>query len=108
MNSLIEFFKVASEEMRFRIIMLLSRRTLCGCQLCEILELSQPKVSQHLGKLRDLGLVADNRQGKWVFYRLTMEEPVLQKFIQSVMENINQYPGLAQDMQRLMAIKECE
>lgn len=38
------------------------------------LELPQSTVSQHLGKLRDLGIVADHRRGSEVFYRVVSEE----------------------------------
>lgn len=107
MDNLLEFFKVVSDEMRFRILLLLGKRDLCVCQICEILGLSQPKVSQHLGKLRDLGLVQDNRQGKWVFYRLTIDDAVISRLINTVMENVGLYPALERDREMLAKIQEC-
>lgn len=108
MNNLVEFFKVGSDEMRLRIILLLSKRTLCGCHLCEILDLSQPRVAQHLGKLRDLGLVQDNRRGKWVIYQLQVDDVVINQFIHSIIANMGRYPVLMQDAEKLAKIQECD
>jgi len=38
------------------------------------LELSQTTVSQHLGRLRDLGIIKGERKGVEVFYRLVNRE----------------------------------
>jgi ArsR family transcriptional regulator len=46
-----DFFKVLSDETRLRILILLDRRELCVCEICQILDLSQPKVSRHLAKI---------------------------------------------------------
>jgi ArsR family transcriptional regulator len=48
---------------------------LCVCELTHALGLSQPKVSRHLAYLRDAGVVADRRQGVWVYYRLHPDLP---------------------------------
>lgn len=45
------------------------------CDLQDALDLSQPKVSRHLADLRKNKLVADERRGKWVYYRLHPEMP---------------------------------
>jgi ArsR family transcriptional regulator len=44
---------------------------LCVCELVETLHLSQPKISRHLALLKSSGLVRDQRQGQWVYYRLS-------------------------------------
>lgn len=101
MNGLLDFFKVVSDEMRLRILVLLSKTELCGCELCAILDLPQPKVSQHLAKLRDLGFVQDTRQGKWVFYSLSIEDPVIKTILETIAGNTQQYPNVSRDMSRL-------
>jgi ArsR family transcriptional regulator len=51
--------------------MLISREEeLCVCELTCALDQSQPKVSRYLAQLRTCGLLADRRQGQWVYYRL--------------------------------------
>lgn len=101
MNELLDFFKVVSDEMRLRILVLLSKEELCGCELCAILNLPQPKVSQHLAKLRDLGFVQDTRHGKWVFYSLRIEDTVIKTILETIAANTQQYPNLSQDINRL-------
>src|SRR5262245_22748503 len=50
---------------------------LCGAEelaigeLAELLDESQPNVSRHTKALREAGLLALRKQGRWVFLRLT-------------------------------------
>jgi arsenate reductase len=52
------------------LVQLAGQGELCVCELTHALQEIQPKISRHLGTLRDLGLVADRRVGQWVYYRL--------------------------------------
>lgn len=68
------FFKCLADETRLSIVLLVSaHQELCVCDLTEKLALSQPKISRHLALLRSSGLLADRRQGQWVYYRLHPE-----------------------------------
>ena len=73
MRETLEFFKLLSDETRFRVIMLLLEKELAVCELVGILDLPQPKVSKALAKLRDLGLVLDERKEKYMYYSLNPE-----------------------------------
>jgi ArsR family transcriptional regulator len=42
----------------------------CVCELVALFDVSQPTVSHHLKVLRDAGLVASQKQGLWVYYRV--------------------------------------
>ncbi|WP_457675586.1 metalloregulator ArsR/SmtB family transcription factor [Thiolapillus sp.] len=69
-------FKAMSDTTRLRCILLLaSHGELCVCDLTRVLGLPQPRVSHHLGNLRQAGLVQDRRQGPWIFYRLHPDLP---------------------------------
>lgn len=69
-------FKCLSDPTRLRItLLLLERSELCVCDLCDALALGQSKISRHLALLRGCGLLADRRQGQWVYYRLHPELP---------------------------------
>ena len=66
-----ELFKALADETRARISLLIAREgELCVCELTCALAQSQPKISRHLALLRSSGLLADRRQGQWVYYRL--------------------------------------
>jgi len=70
------FFKCLAEETRLKTLLMLSvKGELCVCDLTNALNLSQPKISRHLADLRKCELVADERRGKWVYYRLNPALP---------------------------------
>ncbi|WP_431036478.1 metalloregulator ArsR/SmtB family transcription factor [Pseudomonas yamanorum] len=69
-------FKSLADDTRTKITLLIAREgELCVCELTAALEQSQPKISRHLALLRSSGLLADRRQGQWVYYRLHPELP---------------------------------
>jgi ArsR family transcriptional regulator, arsenate/arsenite/antimonite-responsive transcriptional repressor len=43
---------------------------ICVCEFEEAFSMGQSKVSYHMKKLRDAGLVHEERRGKWSFYSL--------------------------------------
>ena len=72
-----DFFAALANDTRLRPLILLSRQPeLCVCELTHALGLSQPHISRHLAQLREAGLVADRREGVWVYYRINRELPV--------------------------------
>lgn len=75
MYKLINAFKILSDDTRLRILMLLYRHDLCVCQICGILNISQPSVSKNLAKLRDINIVIDTRGEKFIEYSMVRENP---------------------------------
>ncbi|MFW1755235.1 metalloregulator ArsR/SmtB family transcription factor [Acinetobacter wanghuae] len=71
-----DFFKCLSDVTRLDILKLvLAKQNVCVCEFTEQLNLSQPKISRHLALLRNLGVLLDQRQGQWVYYRLNPNLP---------------------------------
>ncbi|MCY1442865.1 HTH-type transcriptional repressor AseR [compost metagenome] len=69
-------FKCLADDTRVRLMLLITREEeLCVCELTCALDESQPKISRHLAQLRTSGLLADRRQGQWVYYRLHPDLP---------------------------------
>ncbi|HPW40776.1 MAG TPA: metalloregulator ArsR/SmtB family transcription factor [Bacillota bacterium] len=101
MEKLLNTFKVLSDETRIRILVMLYHKKLCVCELCGVLEESQPKISKHLAKLRDMGYVKDERQEQFIFYCLNNNDEVLKAVLQDIVENIASYPLLEEDLKRL-------
>ena len=65
------FFQMLADTTRLRIAMLLQcYGELCVCELTHALVLSQPKISRHLGQMRESELVQTRRAGRWMYYRL--------------------------------------
>ncbi len=63
-------FKALSEEIRLRILMLLTHGELCVCDLMAIFDEPQSKISRHLAYLKHSGLVDGRRVGTWMHYSL--------------------------------------
>jgi ArsR family transcriptional regulator len=70
MNEILKLFKLLSDESRLRILMLLTVKELCVCQLMGVLGISQPLVSRNLSLLSDSGLLDERRDGKLIFYSI--------------------------------------
>lgn len=72
----LQLYKCLAEDTRLKAIMLIHlEQELCVCELTQALQISQPKVSRHLAQLRGCGLLADRREGQWVYYRFNPELP---------------------------------
>lgn len=63
-------FAALGDLTRARILLALAGRELCVCDLAEVAGVSESAVSHQLRLLRDLRLVAFDRQGKRAVYRL--------------------------------------
>jgi ArsR family transcriptional regulator len=101
MDNLINLFKILSDETRLRIVVLLAQGDLCVCEMCGVLDLPQPKVSKHLSKLRDVEIVTDERKEKFVYYKLSKNNAVLNNITSDILANIKEFPQLLKDQERL-------
>ncbi|MFU8877071.1 MAG: ArsR/SmtB family transcription factor [Wenzhouxiangellaceae bacterium] len=60
---------------RLRLLALLDVEELTVAELARVTRLAQPRVSTHLARLREAGLVADRREGVSVYYRSMTDDP---------------------------------
>lgn len=65
-----QHFRLLSDSTRLRLLMLVDREELSVAELAAITQLAQPRVSTHLAKLKEAGLVSDRREGVSVYYRM--------------------------------------
>ena len=65
--------KLLGDQTRLSMMKLLSEQECCVCELVELFHISQSAISQHLRKLKDIGLVREERRGQWVFYSINKE-----------------------------------
>ena len=70
---LLQRFQAVAEETRLAIVGLLSGGERCVCELQADLDSAQSRLSFHLKKLKEAGVIADRREGRWVYYRLVPE-----------------------------------
>ena len=63
--------KSVAHPVRLRMLELLIEGEYSVGELAELCEVDQPTASGHLGQLRDRGILAQERQGRHVFYRVS-------------------------------------
>ncbi|MBI2114760.1 MAG: helix-turn-helix transcriptional regulator [candidate division NC10 bacterium] len=68
MKSLTRLLAALTDPTRLRLVRLLLREELCVCELVDALRIQQYKVSRHLSRLREVGLVEARRNGRWMYY----------------------------------------
>lgn len=65
-----EFFSLLGDSNRLRILSILAQQELCVCDLAAILDMSESAVSHQLRTLKVMRLVAYQKRGRKVYYRL--------------------------------------
>ncbi len=108
MNMDLELFKACADSTRLRLLVLLSERELCVCELVEILDMPQGKISRHLAVLRRAGLVVDRREGTWIYYSLVPDGAGLASRIVDYLSSEGR-AGVttAADLERLRHLADC-
>ena len=112
MEQLTQMYKALSEDMRLRVVMLLTHGEICVCDLMAIFGESQSKVSRHLAYLKHSGLVRSKRVGTWMHYSL--KEPLdstIDAQLTFMKQQLSQLPVIRDDeqkMQDIMKQKLCE
>lgn len=100
MKELSTIFKALSDATRLRIVKLLENGELCVCDIVAALDMVQPKVSFHLGTLKEAGLIKDRKQGKWIHYSLNEADLFKRMLMVSVCEKADS-SLIAEDRRRL-------
>lgn len=67
--------KTLGHPARLRILAMLRHHRLSVCQIASVLGVAPSTASGYLLELRRADLVTEQRQGKWVYYRLTNDDP---------------------------------
>ena len=97
--------KVLADPTRVRLLALLEGEELTVAELSAITRLAQPRVSTHLAKLKEAGLVRDRRAGVSAYYRF--EDDALdpaQRALWQALSTGSDDPLLRQDAERVPAV----
>lgn len=78
-----ETFKILGDPTRIKILLALSRRELCVCDIAAVVDLGQSAVSHQLRLLRGARLVKYRKEGKMVWYLLD-DQHISQLLTQSI------------------------
>ncbi|MBD1379900.1 ArsR/SmtB family transcription factor [Metabacillus arenae] len=80
--------KLLGDKTRLTIVAILKQRECCVCEFLQVFEMSQPSISQHLRKLKDAGIVKEDRRGQWIYYSLNQKNE-LYGLIEDMLEQIH-------------------
>jgi len=75
--NIVSGFHALSDPIRISVIELLRDRELCVCELCDVLGVTQSKLSFHLKTLKEANLVRSRQEGRWIYYRLNLLQLVV-------------------------------
>lgn len=74
MDVLSQSFRVLGDATRLRILRLVTQAPLNVTELVSLVGVAQSSVSHHLGKLKGLGLIREERQAGYSYYSLALEQ----------------------------------
>lgn len=100
-----DLMRLLGDPTRVRLLALLAKEELTVAELTAITRLAQSRVSTHLGKLREAGLVRDRRAGTSSYYRVARKKmPGDARRLWEVVQATARDPLLEQDAARLREV----
>ncbi len=94
-EGLADTLKALADPTRLKVISLLNIRDCCVCELVPLFGISQPAVSKHMRRLKNVGLVKESRKGMWVFYSLNKTR------LEEVGVSLNNLPDMSNELNEL-------
>ena len=79
--------KAVSDPNRLKLLACLKKGELCACDFVDVLNVSQPAVSQQLKKLKEAGIIVERPSGTWKHYRLNDHLP---PYIQAIIDELEE------------------
>ena len=108
MKAVSALYRLLGDEARLRLLRVLSRERLNVTELTGVLGLAQSGVSRHLGLLKDAGLVAEERDGGFSYYRLAPalagDDAALTALLRAQFEQASGEPSVRADEARLQEV----
>jgi ArsR family transcriptional regulator, arsenate/arsenite/antimonite-responsive transcriptional repressor len=106
-DRLVQYYRALSEEIRLRIVMLLAHGELCVCDIMDVLQEPQSKISRHLSYLKHSGLITGKRVGVWMHYMLTEPgDETLGAQLAFMRERLSHLPSFKDDIAKMETLKE--
>jgi ArsR family transcriptional regulator, arsenate/arsenite/antimonite-responsive transcriptional repressor len=104
LDALAEIGTALSHSSRLRIMTLLRESDLYVCQIRAVLQIAASTLSVQLSVLRNAGLVTEQKQGRFILYGLTREEP-LGSVVREILYLIGRDQQILDDARALAAIR---
>ncbi|HAR42733.1 MAG TPA: transcriptional regulator [Bdellovibrionales bacterium] len=106
-----QVFKALADETRLRMMALLLRHgELCVCDFEGGMGISHSKSSRHLRYLQQAGLLEDQREAIWVYYRLSSNPSALHQAVLRAVEtllDLKEMKALEAQFEKWLKSKSC-
>ncbi len=100
LDSSVSLLNLFGDASRVRLLTLLQAHELTVAELTKIAELSQSRVSTHLGKLREGGMLRDRKSGASTYYRAASDPPAAAAALWMAVKQQLTDPALDDDARR--------
>ncbi len=98
----IDIIKAISDHGRLRILKILEIRDLCVCEITEVIGLATSTISSHLNVLKNAGLIKDEKDGKWINYRMNVNpEPFFAELWPVISKRLDEDPIVSGDKNKV-------
>jgi DNA-binding transcriptional ArsR family regulator len=104
LSTTVHALKALAHPARLRILAMLRGGELCVCQMTAVLDAAASTVSAHLADLKRAGLVAERKDGRWVFHRLEEGEAAV-ALLEPVWRSIAADPQVEADARLLRSLR---
>lgn len=106
-NNFVKILKALGEPTRLKILKLLSVRPMYVCELESVLNMSQPRISQHLRTMKEAGLVTEKKEAQRVFYSLQIDyiDENFSSLISYFHTDLIEFPDLKEECLRLQQLE---
>jgi len=112
MQDIAQIYKALSEQMRLRMLMLLTQGELCVCDIMAVLDEPQSKVSRNLAYLKHSGLIQGKRVGTWMHYFVRDPlDDLASAHIEFLKKELSRLDWARADVEKMLAVqaqKLCE
>src|SRR5699024_8563917 len=92
-----DILKLLGNETRLTMLKILDDHDCCVCEFVEIFQASQPSISQHVRKLKDSGIVAEERRGQSIYYSMNKDS----EFYSLILKLLNLLPQQDEKLKEL-------
>ncbi|MGP7816389.1 ArsR/SmtB family transcription factor [Niallia sp. 01092] len=99
--------KLLGDKTRLTMVKILELHDCCVCEFVEIFKTSQPAISQHVRKLKDVGIVRETRRGQWIIYSLNKESEYY-PFVQNLLQQLPNQDFKLQELEEQGLRISCE
>lgn len=87
-------FDALGNPIRLKLYTVLLQHEMCVCELDDLVDVSQPAISQHLNVLQEEGLIEAEERSQWTFYQ-ACSNPLREACEMVLQENGDQWESLS-------------